>query len=46
VERIKKGRKVYYSVKEPEEILKMILTYRKGFGEDLARRVEELWANL
>jgi len=42
----KKGRKVFYTVPDPERILKLILVYKKGFGDELVKRVEGLWGNL
>jgi predicted transcriptional regulator len=42
----KKGRKVFYSVPETEQVLKLILVYKKGFGDELVKRVEGLWGNL
>jgi predicted transcriptional regulator len=42
----KEGRNVIYEVKEPEKILRLILIYKKGFGEEIVKRVEDLWANL
>jgi predicted transcriptional regulator len=46
VNKEKKGRNVYYTVPEPERVLKLILVYKKGFGDELVKRVEGLWGNL
>lgn len=46
IEKHKRGRRVFYNVKAPEHILKLILLYRKGFGEEIITRVEGLWGNL
>ena len=46
VERKKKGREVHYSVRDPKYVLKLVLVYKKGFGEELVKRVEQLWANM
>lgn len=46
IEREKSGRQVTYKVKEPEKILRLILIYKKGFGEEIVRRVEGLWGGL
>ncbi|UCE38666.1 MAG: ArsR family transcriptional regulator [Thermoplasmata archaeon] len=46
IEKEKKGRKVYFRVKDPERILRLILLYRKGFGDEIVERVEGLWGNL
>jgi predicted transcriptional regulator len=46
IEKKKIGRNVIYKVKEPESILRLIMLYKKGFGEELAKRVEGLWSNL
>jgi len=46
VQKRKEGRRVHYSVEEPERVLKLILLYKKGFGDEIAKRVEGLWANL
>lgn len=40
------GRNVIYNVKEPRKILRLILIYKKGFGEEIVKRVEDLWADL
>ena len=42
----KVGRNVFYEVKEPQKILRLILIYKKGFGEEIVKRVEDLWGNL
>lgn len=42
----KSGRNVIYTVNEPQRILRLILLYRKGFGDEIVKRVEDLWANL
>ncbi|UCG68384.1 MAG: transcriptional regulator [Thermoplasmata archaeon] len=46
IEKNKTGREVIYKVNEPEKILRLILIYQKGFGEEIVKRVEGLWANL
>ena len=46
VSKKKEGRNVIYEVKEPQKILRLILIYKKGFGEEIVKRVEDLWANL
>jgi predicted transcriptional regulator len=46
VSKRKEGRNVIYEVKEPQKILRLILIYKKGFGEEIVKRVEDLWANL
>lgn len=46
IEKEKNGRKVLYNVKKPQRILRLILLYRKGFGDEIVKRVEGLWANL
>ncbi len=46
IEKQKRGRKVFYRVKAPEHILRLILLYKKGFGEEIITRVEGLWGNL
>lgn len=46
IEKEKSGRKVSYNVNEPKKILRLILLYRKGFGDEIVKRVEGLWANL
>lgn len=46
VTKTKKGRSVYYNVRDPKKILSLILTYKSGFGDELANRVSDLWANL
>lgn len=46
IEKEKSGRKVIYNVKDPQRILRLILLYRKGFGDEIVKRVEGLWANL
>ena len=46
IEKEKIGRKVFYNVKEPQRILRLILLYKKGFGDEIVKRVEGLWANL
>lgn len=42
----KVGRNVIYEVKDPQKILRLILIYKKGFGDEIVKRVEDLWANL
>jgi len=46
VEKEKRGRQVFYKVEEPESVLRLILLYKKGFGDELVKRVEGLWGNL
>jgi predicted transcriptional regulator len=46
VEKEKKGRNVIYRVKDPESILRLIILYKKGFGDEIVKRVEGLWGNL
>lgn len=46
IDKTREGRKVYYRVPEPRKILRLILLYKEGFGDELAARVEKLWANL
>jgi predicted transcriptional regulator len=46
VSKNKEGRNVIYVVKEPQKILRLMLIYKKGFGEEIVKRVEDLWANL
>lgn len=46
IEKKKSGKQVQYSIENPERILRLILLYRKGFGDELVKRVEGLWANL
>jgi predicted transcriptional regulator len=46
VSKKKVGRNVIYEVKEPQKILRLILIYKKGFGEEIVKRVEDLWSNL
>ncbi|UCH89044.1 MAG: winged helix-turn-helix transcriptional regulator [Thermoplasmata archaeon] len=46
IEKQKEGRNVYYTVKNPMNVLRLLLLYKKGFGEELAERVEGLWGNL
>ena len=45
IEKEKSGRKVFYNVKKPKKILRLILLYKKGFGDEIVKRVEGLWAN-
>lgn len=42
----KVGRSVIFEVKEPKKILRLIMIYKKGFGEEIVKRVEDLWSNL
>lgn len=46
IEKNKSGRTVTYSVNDPQVILRLILLYREGFGDRIAKMVEGLWANL
>ena len=46
IEKRKDGKKTFYKVNNPKEILRLILLYKKGFGEELASRAEGLWGNL
>ncbi len=46
IEKEKSGRNVLYNVKKPQSILRLILLYKKGFGDEIVKRVEGLWANL
>lgn len=46
IEREKKGRQVFYRVIDPESVLRLILLYKKGFGDEIIKRVEGLWGNL
>ena len=46
VSKKKVGRNVIYEVKEPQKIMRLILIYKKGFGEEIVKRVEDLWGNL
>ena len=46
VRKTKKGRSVLFNVNDPKRVLKLILLYKKGFGDEIAKRVEGLWANL
>ena len=46
IEKKKIGMNAHYTVIDPENILRLILLYKKGFGEEIANRVEGLWANL
>ncbi len=46
VEKEKSGRSTIYLVKDADRILRLILLYRKGFGDEIVKRVEGLWANL
>jgi predicted transcriptional regulator len=42
----KEGRRVIYEIKEPQKILRLILLYKEGFGDEIVKRVEDLWSNL
>lgn len=42
----KDGRRVIYAVKEPHKILRLIILYKEGFGDEIVKRVEDLWSNL
>jgi len=46
IEKEKSGRQVFFRVKDPQRILRLILIYKKGFGEEIVKRVEGLWGNL
>ena len=46
IKKEKRGRQVFYRIEEPENILRLILFYKKGFGDEIVKRVEGLWANL
>jgi len=46
IEKEKSGRQVFFRVKEPQKILRLILIYKKGFGDEIVKRVEGLWGNL
>jgi predicted transcriptional regulator len=46
IEKEKSGRNVFYKAKEPEKVLRLILLYKKGFGDEIIKRVEGLWSNL
>jgi predicted transcriptional regulator len=42
----KEGRSVIFEVKQPKKVLRLIMIYKKGFGEEIVKRVEDLWSNL
>ena len=46
IEKKKKGRNVSYKVTDPREIVRLLLLYKEGFGDWIAKRVEDLWADL
>jgi len=46
IEKKKRGRNVFYSVKDQKKVLRLILIYKEGFGDRIVKRVEGLWANL
>jgi predicted transcriptional regulator len=46
IEKEKKGRQVFFKVGDPESVLRLILLYKRGFGDEIVKRVEGLWGNL
>lgn len=46
VQKNRSGRNVFYTIQDPQRILKLILLYKKGFGDEIVTRVEGLWGNL
>jgi len=46
IDKKKKGRNVSYEVINPREIVRLLLLYKEGFGDWIAKRVEDLWAGL
>ena len=40
------GRQVFYEVEDPQRILRLILLYKEGFGDTIAKHVEDLWGRL